>query len=313
MAKFTQPPLSLDQQIENLILKGLVIDNPEEAKNTLSFISYFRLKLYQKHFIGDDNRFSPGTDFNSLINLYSFDRDLKLIIFHAIENIEVAIKTLINNQMCERYGSHWFLDHNNFRTLQAVNDAPLNDTEAYVKFSHENFIADLKETCRVGSQHNFISNYMSAYNDPALPPSWMVFEIITFGTISKIYEYLNDVEVRDNVAGVFNLTKKMLTSWLHCITNIRNICAHHSKLVYTTLIIQPVFPTRSKKKFLIESDLVVTRRVYSILCCIQHLLSTINTDSIYKQNLLDLIDKNPQINYTLLGFTPNWRDEPLWS
>jgi abortive infection bacteriophage resistance protein len=225
----------------------------------------------------------------------------------------VAIKTLINNQMCEKYGSHWYMDSDNFRTLQAVNDTPLDDTEAYAKFSHETFIRDLTESCRVGSQHNFISNYMSVYNDPPLPPSWMIFEIITFGTVSKIYEYLNDVAVRDNVAGVFNLTKKMLTSWLHCVTNIRNICAHHSKLVYTTLIIQPIFPTRPKKKFLSESDLVITGKVYSILCCIQHLLKNINPNSIYKKNLLDLIDKNPQIDYRALGFTPNWRAEPLWS
>lgn len=313
MAKFTQPPLSLDQQIEHLVSKGLIIDNTDEAKITLSFISYFRLKLYQKHFVGNDNRFYPDTNFNTLINLYSFDRDLKLILFHAIENIEIAIKTLINNQMCEKYGSHWHLDANNFRTLQAVSDKPLSDKEAYVKFSHDIFIRDLTEECRIGSQHHFISNYMSTYNDPPLPPSWMVLEIITFGTISKIYEYLNDAEVKNNVADAFKLTKKILTSWLHCITNIRNICAHHSKLVYTTLIIQPIFPTRPKKKFLNESDLVNTHKAYSILCSIQHLLNTINPESIYKKNLLDLIERNPQINYKLLGFTPNWKNEDIWT
>jgi abortive infection bacteriophage resistance protein len=311
MAKFTDPHTSIASQIAALEAKKLTIGDKGHASKILSTVSFFRLKQYGYLLQDADGNYVNST-FNDLINLYLFDRELRLIIFNAIEVIEVAIKTIINNEMGRKYASHWFADAGNFRELKAVHDRP-QEGESYERFVFAEFIAGLQTECTRHSKHKYIANYKRSYNEPELPPSWMIMEIISFGTISKMYEHLNDSEARTEIAEFFLLPKNILTSWLHALTNIRNVCAHHGKLIHTTFIIRPIFPTKRSRRFLDESDRVNTSSLYSYLCIIQRMLSFIPTDSAFKKQLLELLDKTTFINYANLGFTPNWRKEHLWS
>ena len=99
MSFYKQLPLTVDQQIELLKQKKLIITDESQARYWLSHVSYYRLKHYTFSFkdINDNNNFIPNTTFEQVINLYLFDRKLKLIIFDGLETIEVAFKTMISN------------------------------------------------------------------------------------------------------------------------------------------------------------------------------------------------------------------------
>lgn len=73
---------------------------------------------------GVDHQFKDGTEFKQIVNLYSFDRELRLLIMDAIERVEVAIRATLNNVMANKYqtddicsGSHWYLNKSLFKSF----------------------------------------------------------------------------------------------------------------------------------------------------------------------------------------------------
>ncbi|SFD05633.1 Abortive infection bacteriophage resistance protein [Chitinophaga sp. CF118] len=249
-----------------------------------------------KDYNGREGRFLEGTDFKHIIDLYSFDRDLRDIIFDGIEMIEVAVKSLISDRMSCKHGPHWYLNSSNF-------------TSSYDSAGLESF---LKENCNQQSDYHFIRGYMREFTTPEFPPSWMIMELLTFGKISLMFEHLGDPEVRNDICHYFGSAKNLLPSWLHAFTFIRNKCAHHSKLVFTTTPIRPVMPIRQNKRFLNEAEIVDNASLYCILACMQFVISKIDPDARFKERLLNLIAKFPDFDYRQMGFTPEWQKEDLF-
>jgi abortive infection bacteriophage resistance protein len=297
MPSFKQLPLTIDQQIELLKQKKLIIPDEEYAKYWLSHVSYYRLKHYTFSFkdINDNHNFIPNTTFDQVLQLYLFDRKLKLVIFDGLETIEVAIKTMLSNTLSQAYGAHWYMEQTMFSE----------------KFEYEKFIKTIEDEFD-DPDENSVKVYKTVYTDPTLPPSWMVMELLTFGTVSKIFEHIQARQEKQDICWHFNLPDNILMSWLHCFTHMRNRCAHHSRFVYRSVKHEPILPSRRKHIFLDEVDSINRSSLYAALCCMQHLISKINVDSSFKSDLLSLIELNPQINYSHMGFTENWRKEKIW-
>ena len=80
MTTFRKDATSLDRQIETLLRRGLIIEQPERAKRYLENISYFRLSAYTRPFYipgfltEDDHQFLPGTTFEQILDLYIFEQ-----------------------------------------------------------------------------------------------------------------------------------------------------------------------------------------------------------------------------------------------
>jgi abortive infection bacteriophage resistance protein len=96
--KFTKQPLTFEQQFESLKNRGLSFGNQEKASHYLSNISYYRLRAYTYPF--QDNKdsnhpFIRPVSFEEIIELYVFDRRLRILLFNAIEKIEIALRTKI--------------------------------------------------------------------------------------------------------------------------------------------------------------------------------------------------------------------------
>ena len=112
---YQKNPISIDEQVRRLKQRGLIFDDESLAKAYLSNISYYRLRAYtypfqdnegltpSHHFIREDIHFCD------IIALYRFDRQLRLLIFNALEKIEVAIRTKLTQLYAEaKQDSHWF-------------------------------------------------------------------------------------------------------------------------------------------------------------------------------------------------------------
>lgn len=297
MSVFKQLPLSVDQQIQLLKEKKLTIGDEAHARYWLSHVSYYRLKHYTYTFkdINDDHNFIPNTTFNQVLQLYLFDRKLRMIIFDGMETIEVAIKTLLSNTLSQVYGAHWYLQENLFDE----------------QFDYQHFMKDIDEEFTNPDEAS-VSSYKKVYTDPKYPPSWMIMEFLSFGTASKIFEHITARKEKLEICWHFNLPDNILVSWLHSFTHMRNRCAHHSRLVYRSVRHEPILPSRKKHTFLEEVNHIERSSLYAALCCMQHLISKINPNSSFKKDLLSLIDENPAINYGRIGFTQNWRKESIW-
>jgi len=97
--QYTKPPLSIEQQIELLKSRGLEIPDHEQAAHYLYHLNYYRLSGYMLPFQeGTEHHFQAGTTFEHVLNLYLFDRKLRLLLMDAIERIEVSVRTPWANQ-----------------------------------------------------------------------------------------------------------------------------------------------------------------------------------------------------------------------
>ena len=117
---YTKPPKTFEEQVQILKGRGLIFEDEQKAIFRLQTVSYYRLSAYMLPFkkrIGKEvvDEFRYGTTFEDVYNLYVFDRKLRLLIFDAIEKIEIAVRTEIAYQLSHKYGSHWQDNPNIFK------------------------------------------------------------------------------------------------------------------------------------------------------------------------------------------------------
>ena len=295
---FNKPPLSLDDQIKSLKKKNLTINDETIAKAYLANISYYRLRAYTYPFQdnNDPNHpFNTEISFEEIIDIYVFDRRLRMYIFNAIEKIEIAIRTRITYHYSMEYGSHWYEDLTNF-----------NDNDIFTKN-----LRKLKDELNRSSE-NFIKHYKRKYKNPKNPPAWMSLEVISIGLLSKIYDNLKITNEKRIVADELGLPNFIfLENWLRCITNLRNMCAHHSRVWNRKFTSIPKLPKKAKYKFL-NDDNYPKNKLYIQLSLIIYFLNIISPDSDFVKNIKNLISDFKNINTQDMGFPENWEDEEIW-
>lgn len=288
--KFNKPPLTLDQHINLLISRGLIINDQTLVKDYLQFIGYYRLSAYFIPFQTVDNKsephqFKPNTTFENVLDLYIFDRKLRLLFLDAIERIEVAIKAIISNTITLKYNNaSWFLNEKLFNKY----------------FQHQKFLAEIqKEINQAKKSELFIQNYYQKYNNPNYPPSWMLMELLSLGTVSTIYKYLN-LELKKEIAQVLSIPYIILESWLHSLSYTRNICAHHSRLWNRTFTIKP----KIIKKF--KQNIPNNDKLLAQILIVIYLLKKITNQSHWLDNFKALTQEYPQIKLSSMGIPQNW-------
>src|ERR1700755_1867919 len=118
---YSKPPLSILQQIALLKQRKLVFKDETRAFHYLSNISYYRLRAYTYPFQDNtkpDHPFIKPVTFEDILDLYLFDRRLRLLVFDALEKIEIALRTKIIYQYALNYGSHWYENMSLYRNRQ---------------------------------------------------------------------------------------------------------------------------------------------------------------------------------------------------
>ena len=97
MVEYTNQALEIEEQIERLEKNGLIIADREQAIRILSIVSYFRLANYWRPMEVDKVKhlFKPNSTFDNALSLYYFDKELRALIFAAIQSIEIALRTKI--------------------------------------------------------------------------------------------------------------------------------------------------------------------------------------------------------------------------
>ncbi|HEY0048118.1 MAG TPA: Abi family protein, partial [Pyrinomonadaceae bacterium] len=257
--RYAKPPLNLDGQIALLRSRGLLVSDVDKAKNYLSNISYYRLSAYMLPLKepGSDN-FLPDTDFQDVLNLYLFDREFRILVFDAIERLEIAFRTQIIYHPSLVGGAFWFEDGTYF-------DDPYRQADHLQKIDDEVYRAT----------EVFKDHFFSKYDEHARMPAWMTFEVVSLGLLSKIYRNLKMSSAKKDISKHFGLPQPyILESWMQSITYVRNVCAHHSRLWNRVLTLRP--QRLKKPNNLWISDSPPNDKMYYFLCCILYLLRSIN-------------------------------------
>ncbi len=115
---YNKPPLTIEEQIELLIERGLSVPDKERAVHYLRYISYYRLSIYARFFQysgSTEHQFRSGTSFDDILTLYTFDRELRLLVIDAIERIEVALRGTISYEFSIVAGANWYANSDLFK------------------------------------------------------------------------------------------------------------------------------------------------------------------------------------------------------
>ena len=115
---YDKTPLNLDKLVGRLSERGLQIPDPDRAGRYLRHIGYYRLSPYTIPFQqGQPNHlFREGTEFDDVLDLYVFDRALRLLVMDALERVEVAVRAALTDHMSTTYDDpHWYLNPEHFR------------------------------------------------------------------------------------------------------------------------------------------------------------------------------------------------------
>lgn len=295
--RYTKQPTDITTQLSMLQQRGLIISDRDLVLKLLSSISYFRLASYWKRFEIDTNthQFVNGTRLEDIISLYNFDKELRTIIFTAIQDIEVALRTRIIHFFSLRHGAFWFMDSAKFNN-QTIFQMCLTNIQTELSRSREEFLQE----------------HYARYSTPSMPPVWKTLEVVSLGNLSKLYANMKDVSVKKQVAKSMGLPQyTYMESWMRSLTVLRNCCAHHARTWNRRYPTMPQIPARLPLSW-IDTRNVRPMKLYAQLCTLLYLEQSITPNSNIKQQLLGLFTKYPQINLRAMGFPQNWQQQPLW-
>ncbi len=310
--RYNKTPLTFEDQVELLKCRGLDIEDEKKAITYLKEISYFRLSAYFLPYQNTKDKFNNGTTFQQIIHTYTFDRELRLLIFDCIERIEIAIRTQVIYSMAHHYNdSHW-------QDEKSLFIRPYYNKVGYLVDPYSEFQSIISKAKTARTQELFIKHYLNKYSTPSNPPSWMCLELLTIGELSRLFKGLLRNQDKKRIADFFDVHHRVFISWLHSLTYVRNICAHHSRLwnrdlaVEPDRLLKPVGPWISKP---FENN----KRVFYFINILKYLLIRSNPGNRLKDRLITLFEKYQNIPIKYLGIPSdgqgnllNWENEPMW-
>lgn len=303
---YIKPPLSFEQQADQLLDRGLVADKEELVKR-LESVNYYRLSGYLYPFRNPENeRFQEGSQFSIVWNRYCFDRRLRVLVLDAIERIEVAVRTQTVFHFSHEHGAFGHTREENLPKLKV---------RQYIDWRESLEV----ETTR--SKETFKKHFFSKYGDKHQNlPLWMVSELMSMGSLLTLYNGSAD-DIQKQVASHFGLPDALFISWLRSLYAARNICAHHSRFWNRELGYPPSLPNKNKfpdwHKQLKEEDgkmknILKNNRCGIILIILRQMLATISPSSQWHLRVEELFNEYPDIPLNSMGLPEDWRSHPLW-
>ncbi len=211
---------SLDEQIEILRNKGLIIEDEEFAREVLLRENYFFINGYRVLLMNSysDKTFVVGSTFHELYGIFLFDRSIRTILFKNLLIIENQLKSVISYQLSKKYG---------YRDKDYLN--PKNFTNDRSKSRRVKDVIDkMKRQIRVNGTHHLATmHYMNNYG---YIPLWVLVKVLSFGIVCELYFILKP-EDQVAIADIFGVTTHCLENFLPILSNYRNLCAHED-IVY---------------------------------------------------------------------------------
>lgn len=301
---------NLAEQILWLQQCGLQVDDYAVAHQFLNNVNIQRLAGFWKDFTfqGNELEFRPGVCFNDVIKIYEFDRRLRIVLFDAIERIEIAFRTRLINILTNEHGTHWYLNENLFS--QSLIKMGFNT----FKSTHTYLIDHLVREFNRKSHSMYSFHYY--FREAGGIHAHVLLETSSLGALSKLYKNLNhQLKEKSQLANSFGLTlHSELSSWLESITYLRNIIAHHDRLWDRKMVKMPRAKLRNPRKPWFDRPLSDEQchKPFLNISCVVYLLESISPEAITKRQIIELLNDSENMPIERLGFDNDWEKQPLW-
>lgn len=297
-------PLTWNEQLELLKERGMFVKADDVQK--LEHISYYRLKEFARPLAttrkenGQTIICYNGVSFSQVLTRYYQDKNLRINLLHAIEKIEVSLKTKVSYILGKHYGAFGYLNFSNWVNRNRYNRFEIEKKQYYFKRDLLDIISKSKNP-ELHRQDNLSKD--------GFPSVWLGIDLLMFGNLVSLIELMNSRILRE-LAALYDFKVKELLSWIKCLNFIRNLCAHNSNILDVKLKTAPV-KRESWNEFLYiirkgDSERP-TNRFAIVLLIVIEFVRKIN-DSYRWNNIrsnLYVIRNSSDKNVQLLGFKDN--------
>ncbi len=240
------------------------------------------------------------------MDLYVFDKRLRLIFLDAIERIEVALRVDVALLLGKR-SPYVHRDPAEFDPLFVGG-------QVWVGSKHQKWLEKLDDTFRRSSEE-FVSHFKAKYYGEHLP-IWIAIELWDFGMLSVLLSGMKTSD-QQKLANKYGLSKPtLLTSFARNINNVRNMCAHHSRLWNRSPADRVARPKHGEIPNLDHIQGESYSRIYATAAVMQHLLRIINPSTKWPHRLkaqLKTLPQMPGVSLAQAGFPDRWEELPLWN
>ena len=285
-------PLTINQQLDRLKAHNIIVDNDVYAMDVLSRINYYRLSGYALQFRTNKNssHCNSGTTFQSICDIYLFDEELRNCLRLYIEKAEVRCRTVI---------SYIFSCHN-------CNVYPYDQHYDPALFTNQKGYKEVMDSIKTAKKYYqdspVVRHHKQKYSGKM--PLWVIVELLSFSNLSKLYNSMHQND-KNLISSAMNTGPKALENHLHCLSVLRNKCAHAARLYYSEF--NP--PARFNTSFLRKHPDIKKASLFAYILILLKLLPKSEDRVNLTSELIAILNKHSNyVNLDLIGFPHNYED-----
>lgn len=278
-----KPATTFEEQVNKLCSRGCLIDNKEEAVELLKQINYYKFTGYLLPFRSEEGSYKKTT-LNQVYQLYEFDRHLRMLLFSIIEEIEVFLRTQFSYYHAHKYGPLGYEKSKNFKSI----------------CQHEKFMSIKRHCVKRSTDKLFVRHHNRKYKGRF--PLWVVVELLSIENVCYFYINMKIADQKRIAAQVWNTNDQNIRSWLLCLIDIRNACAHYSRLYDVKMKRSPRMPLRF--------EFELTSKTFDYILVLKFLYCRKDKwESEFVQPLKQLLNQYSEIvDLECLGFPIKWEE-----
>ena len=277
-------PTTYEEQVALLKTKGIRIDDEDKCKAFLSRVNYYHLSGFILPFLNrESDKCITSVSFDRLLGLYEFDAELRNLISFVVERIELFMRSKLSYYHALKYGAEGYLKEEAFGN----------------KHKKERFERIIQKCISDHSNTAIVKHHKTKYDGHF--PIWVIMEFLPVGSLSYFFGDLKNPDKKIIAEEAYGVNYQVLESWMRCITDLRNKCAHCSRLYYWVFSAIPKMPRNVKY--------VPDRRLYSQLYMLKMMYpepDRWNAD--FYDKFACLMEKyGNDINLTHIGMPDDWK------
>ena len=283
MFKPLKQPTTYQQQISILQSRNILIQYPQDAIRFLANTNYYRFTGYLLSFWDRaNNRCTSPITFEQIASIYSFDSELRNLLASIIERIEINIRSHLSYFVAHKYGADSYMSSNIYNS----------------KHDHAKFMGLIKQCIQDNRKAPAVRHHIQEYGGKF--PIWVIIDYFSLGMLSHFYTDMKNPDKSFIAMDLYSVNYQTLTSWLRCLTDLRNRCAHYSRLYYWIFPAIPKMPS--------GNTFATDRRLFTQLYMLKLLYPyppRWNSDLLSPLSML-LEKYKDHISLRHIGFPSNW-------
>ena len=311
-----KPHQSYSQLVKRLENRGMLVPDKDRAERKLSQIGYYRLSGFwfpcrevKKDSLGigilhpgtkqpiREDTFQAGVDFNKIVELYLFDKKIRLLMMDAIERIEIHIRSVVAHEMGYHdplaYQKEAYINPKKLTTWKDKKTGTSRNLWKEWSAKQQELIGRSKEDCIKWHK-----------TEKKAIPFWVAVESWDYGNLSKYYSMLRAKYQKKICLRLDISNEKILENWLHEINILRNRCAHHTRIWnQSSNNPLPILKTPYFDKLSLDGRAL--KRMYGMICVLWFLVKKVGPSSDWLKSVAELINSKPSIDccpLTAMGF-----------